>query len=107
SVGAGQPTPHDPDTPIDTGRPLACAMISATVSAIPEKLRKSLSVSLSAHMSTSTLENSKMFNDYWKLARQPFLLFANYCFNLRIVLHASKRQTDDSSSRRRKCAYER
>lgn len=36
--------------PIEVGRPAACVMISATVSATPEKFRKSFSVSLSGHI---------------------------------------------------------
>ncbi|MGY4310495.1 hypothetical protein ACVIJ6_007800 [Bradyrhizobium sp. USDA 4369] len=44
------PMPQAPDTPIEIGRPLAWTMISATVSATPEKFRKSRSVSLSGHI---------------------------------------------------------
>src|SRR4051812_33474450 len=46
------PMPQAPDTPIEMGRPRACTMISATVSATPEKFRKSRSVSLSGHISS-------------------------------------------------------
>jgi len=41
-----------PETPMEMGRPFAEYMISATASATPEKLRKSVSVSLSTHIAT-------------------------------------------------------
>lgn len=44
------PMPQAPETPIEMGWPCAWTMISATVSATPEKFRKSRSVSLSGHI---------------------------------------------------------
>jgi hypothetical protein len=44
------PTPQLPETPIETGCPFALAIISETVAATVEKLRKSRSVSLSVHI---------------------------------------------------------
>lgn len=48
------PMPQAPDTPIEIGRPRAWTMISATVSATPEKFRKSRSVSLSGHICSAS-----------------------------------------------------
>jgi hypothetical protein len=45
------PTPHAPETPMETGFGWTWRIMVATVFAIPLKFRKSISVSLSVHMS--------------------------------------------------------
>jgi hypothetical protein len=56
------PMPQDPDTPIEIGRPRAWTTISATVSAAPEKFRKSRSVSLSCHIVVHSIEMGLIHN---------------------------------------------
>src|SRR5258708_7361618 len=72
------PMPQAPETPIEIGRPFAWTMISATVSATPEKFRKSRSVSLSGHIvgltCYATVAVGRAVPDAKKLAHRPHVV---------------------------------